>query len=99
MPPLRSINEAARLIRTGQLTPRQLVDECLAAIHKYDERLHAWVIVDGENAQHTADLLGREIQAGNYRGPLHGIPVGIKDIIDVAGMPTKGGSRLREDQP
>ena len=43
--------------------------------------------------------LGREAQAGNYRGPLHGIPIGIKDIIDVAGLPTRAGSPLRENYP
>jgi Asp-tRNA(Asn)/Glu-tRNA(Gln) amidotransferase A subunit family amidase len=91
------IIDAAASIRTGRKTPRNFVDQCLAAIDKYEDHLHAWVIVDAENARRTADELGREIQAGNYRGPLHGIPIGIKDIFDVAGWPTRAGSPLREN--
>jgi Asp-tRNA(Asn)/Glu-tRNA(Gln) amidotransferase A subunit family amidase len=94
-----TISDAAALVRNGQLTPRQLVDQCLDAVQKYDDRLRAWVFVDAENARHTAELLGRELRSGNYRGPLHGIPLGIKDIIDVAGLPTRAGSSLRENYP
>jgi len=97
MTTLRSIAEAASAIRTGQITPRDLVDRCLAQIDKYEDRLHAWVVVDAENARRTADELGREARAGNYRRPLHGIPIGIKDIIDVAGLPTRAGSPLRKN--
>ncbi len=99
MPTLHSISEIASAICTRKLTPQEIVDECLDQIDKYEDRLHAWVIVDAENARRTADDLEREIKAGNYRGPLHGIPIGIKDIIDVAGLPTRAGSPLRENYP
>jgi Asp-tRNA(Asn)/Glu-tRNA(Gln) amidotransferase A subunit family amidase len=95
----QSITQAASAIHTGILSPSDLVDQCLAQIDNYEKRLHAWVVVDAENARRTADELGREARADNYRGLLHGIPIGIKDIIDVAGMPTRAGSPLRENQP
>jgi Asp-tRNA(Asn)/Glu-tRNA(Gln) amidotransferase A subunit family amidase len=94
-----SIAEAARSIRDGLITPAQLVEQCLSAIDKYEGRLHAWAVVDADNALSAADRLGRELHAGAYRGPLHGIPVGIKDIYDVRGLPTRAGSPLRENSP
>jgi len=87
-----SITHAAAQIRRGNTTPLDLVESCLARIDKYEDRLHAWVIVDESGARRTAEQLGRE----KPRGPLHGIPLGIKDIIDVAGFPTRAGSPLRE---
>jgi Asp-tRNA(Asn)/Glu-tRNA(Gln) amidotransferase A subunit family amidase len=90
-----TIAEAAPQIQSGRLHPRELVERCLAQIAAHDGRLHAWVEVDEAAARRDAESLGREAAAGNYRGPLHGIPVGIKDIIDVAGMPTRAGSPLR----
>jgi Asp-tRNA(Asn)/Glu-tRNA(Gln) amidotransferase A subunit family amidase len=99
MTTIQSIAQAASAIRSGKLSPRDLVDRCLAQIDKYEHRLHAWVVVDADNARRLAEELGREARASDYRGPLHGIPIGIKDIIDVAGMPTRAGSPLRENQP
>ena len=90
-----TISDAADQIRNGRLHPRELVERCLAQIHACDGRLHAWVEVDETGARRDGELLGRELAAGNCRGPLHGIPVGIKDIIDVAGMHTRAGSPLR----
>ena len=95
MSQLLTIADAAPRIQSGKLHPRKLVNRCLAQIRAYDNRLHAWVEVDEAGARREAESLGRELAGGNYRGPLHGIPVGIKDIIDVAGMPTRAGSPLR----
>ena len=88
-----SITDAALQIREGHITPLNLVERCLAQIDRYEGRVHAWVLVDEEGARHTAGELGRQ----EPRGPLHGIPVGIKDIVDVAGFPTRAGSPLREN--
>jgi aspartyl-tRNA(Asn)/glutamyl-tRNA(Gln) amidotransferase subunit A len=99
MKALQSIAEAASAMRSGKLTPRELVDQCLAAIGRYEDRLHAWVVVDTESARSQADQLGLEAKVGKYRGMLHGIPIGIKDIIDVAGFPTRAGSPLRDNYP
>ena len=95
MSALPTISDAAPLIQSGRLHPRELVDRCLARIQAYEDRLHAWVRVDDAGARREAETLGREAAAGNCRGPLHGIPLGIKDIIDVAGMSTRAGSPLR----
>lgn len=92
-----SITEAAQQIRAGQLTPLDLVDRCLEQIHKYEERLQAWVLVDEAGARKAAHHLGEEAARGEYRSLLHGIPIGIKDIIDVEGFPTRAGSPLREN--
>jgi aspartyl-tRNA(Asn)/glutamyl-tRNA(Gln) amidotransferase subunit A len=94
---LRTISEMAPLLHEGKITPRDLVEECLARIEKFEPAVQAWVLVDREGARRAADEAGRRISQGEYRGPLDGIPVGIKDIIDVAGMPTKAGSPTREN--
>jgi Asp-tRNA(Asn)/Glu-tRNA(Gln) amidotransferase A subunit family amidase len=95
MSELLTISDVAPQIRSGRLHPRELVERCLAQIHAHDSRLHAWVEVDEAAARRDAESLGREAAAGTCRGPLHGVPVGIKDIIDAAGMPTRAGSPLR----
>ncbi len=93
---LRTISEIAPLLREGKIAPRELVDECLQRIEKFEPAVRAWVLVDAEGARRAADEAARRISRGDYRGPLDGVPVGIKDIIDVAGMPTKAGSPTRE---
>ena len=95
MSDLPTISDAAGQIRSGRLHPRELVERCLAQIRACDGRLHAWVEVDETGARRDAESLGRELASGGGRGPLHGIPLGIKDIIDVAGMHTRAGSPLR----
>lgn len=92
-----SATEAAELIRRGQLSSAELVDQCLRRIDALDDRLRAWVAVDRGHALSTAEHLDREAAEGSLRGPLHGVPVGIKDIIDVTGWPTKAGSPIREN--
>jgi aspartyl-tRNA(Asn)/glutamyl-tRNA(Gln) amidotransferase subunit A len=89
--------EAAGGVRRREISPLELVQECLDCIDRLDDRLRAWVLVDREKALETARQMTDEAAAGEFRGPLHGVPVGIKDIIDVAGMPTRAGSPLRED--
>ncbi|MBN2577955.1 MAG: amidase [Pirellulales bacterium] len=99
MNPPDTITDAATQLKKGRISPHDLVEQCLAQIEKFDSQIHAWVSVDAAGARRAADELGREAAEGIYRGPLHGIPVGIKDIFDVAGMPTRAGSPLREDAP
>lgn len=90
----RTIAAAADLIRTGELTPSELLEQCLARIDRYEQRVKAWVVVDREGAREQADRLTAELRNGQNRGPLHGIPVGVKDIIDVFDLPTGCGSKL-----
>jgi Asp-tRNA(Asn)/Glu-tRNA(Gln) amidotransferase A subunit family amidase len=83
--------EAARLVREGALSPVDLVDACLARIERHEKTVRAWVHVDETGARAAAREAAA--RAGRAAGPLHGVPVGVKDIIDVAGMPTTGGAR------
>jgi aspartyl-tRNA(Asn)/glutamyl-tRNA(Gln) amidotransferase subunit A len=89
-----SVAEIGAAYRAGSLTPEILVRALLERIAAHDPQLHAFVSVDAEAAIEQARVAGLEIAAGRYRGPLHGIPVGIKDIIDIAGQPTLCHSRL-----
>ena len=96
---LPTIEEAARRMRQKELTPLDLVEHCLARIAQFEDRIHAWVLVDEEGARKEARRLGDMLARGEDLGPLHGMPIGIKDIIDVAGWQTKCGSKLRENVP
>lgn len=88
-----TITAAAPLIRTGELTPSELLEQCLRRIDVYEPAVQAWVYLDRERARSEAEQLTAERKRGHVRGPLHGIPVGIKDIIDVFDMPTGCGSK------
>lgn len=90
---MRSLTSIASDLRQGNQTPLQLLAECLERIDALEGQVRAWVFVDREAAQAAAEQAGREIAAGLWRGPLHGIPIGIKDIIDVAEWPTAAGSK------
>src|SRR5438105_2612796 len=89
-----TIHKAAEEIRQGRLSPSELLDECLSQIDRYEPKVQAWVFVDRENARAQCDALTQELKHGQYRGPLHGIPLGIKDIFDVFDWPTAAGSQL-----
>jgi aspartyl-tRNA(Asn)/glutamyl-tRNA(Gln) amidotransferase subunit A len=93
-----SMAEAAAKIRTGAVTATQLTEACLARIGIYDPKLDAFITVIKEKALARAKELDAEQRAGKLRGPLHGVPIGIKDIIDTAGTRTTGGSALFEDR-
>jgi Asp-tRNA(Asn)/Glu-tRNA(Gln) amidotransferase A subunit family amidase len=88
-----TIEQSAADMRAGKTTARALLDYCLANIERYEPKVKAWVLVDRAGAIAEADRLDAEWKAGNYRGPLHGIPVGIKDIFDVFDWPTAAGSK------
>jgi aspartyl-tRNA(Asn)/glutamyl-tRNA(Gln) amidotransferase subunit A len=89
-----TLHAAANAIRKRQTTPLQLVEQCLAAVDRWERRVRAWVFIDREGAIAEAKRLGQELEKGTYRGPLHGIPIGIKDIFDVFDWPTAAGSKL-----
>jgi Asp-tRNA(Asn)/Glu-tRNA(Gln) amidotransferase A subunit family amidase len=92
-PPL-SIIRLSRAVANGETTPLEIVRALLARIEARDGNLQAWAYVGREQAERAAVEAGREIAAGKPRGPLHGIPFGIKDIFDTADMPTGWGSPL-----
>lgn len=89
-----TISAANEAIRKGELTPVDLVKHCLERIDRYESKVRAWVLIDREGALAEAEKLTAELKNGAYRGPLHGIPIGVKDIIDVAGWPTAAGSKV-----
>ncbi len=91
---LPTLHAAAEDIRHGRTTPLQLLDACLANIDRYEPRVHAWVFVARDQARAAAERLTEEQRRGRWRGPLHGIPIGIKDIFDVFDWPTAAGSKL-----
>jgi len=89
-----SAADAARAVRDGAASSEELVAACLARILEVDGAVQAWAHLDPEHALAQARALDRMRQAGEALGPLHGVPVGIKDIIDTADLPTECGSRI-----
>lgn len=92
-----TIFEAANLIRVKKVTVTELVTACLTRIKEIEDKIQAFRIVDEKGAMEQARELDDELKRGKVRGLLHGIPVGIKDIYDVKGFPTRAGSKLLEE--
>ena len=92
-----TIAEAARLIETKALSPVELVDSRLDRIARLDGRLNSFIRVLADEARRDARAAEAEIAAGRYRGPLHGIPIGLKDIYETAGVATTGHSKVMQD--
>lgn len=92
-----TMSELSRLIHDREVTPTELVEESLARIERMDPNLKAWESVDAVRARATAAKLTGEATNGQVRGPLHGIPVGVKDVYFTAGLQTSMGSRLHRD--
>ena len=93
------VHRLAAAIETTELSVRALVETALDRIASRDATLNAFTLVLHESARQAADGADVDIKAGRYRGPLHGIPLAFKDLVDVAGLPTTGGSILLGDQP
>jgi aspartyl-tRNA(Asn)/glutamyl-tRNA(Gln) amidotransferase subunit A len=94
---MKPIHELAPLIERGEVSPVDVTEEVLERIRTLDDRLHTFITVDPTRAVAEARAAQAEIARGEYRGPLHGIPMGIKDNIAVAGWPTTNGSALMTD--
>ena len=92
-----SIAAAAEQIRTGQLSPVDLVRSCLDRIDQREPQLQAWVTLDAQAALAEAEACHTAIRQGHYRGLLHGIPIGLKDIFFTAGVKTTMGSPIYAD--
>ncbi|MFN4260741.1 MAG: amidase [Gemmataceae bacterium] len=88
-----TIHATAEAIRQGRLTPLDVLDQCLERIDRLESWVRAWVFVDRDEARLQAQQLTEEAKRGIWRGPLHGIPLGIKDIFDVCDWPTAAGSQ------
>lgn len=94
LPPLRDVAALAAAYRRRETTPRDEVEAALALIAAREPELNAFAHVMVESARAEADRAGRELRAGRDLGPLHGVPVAIKDLIDVRGAPTGYGTKV-----
>lgn len=88
------IAQIAEKIRTGSISPVELTQGCLARLAKYDPQLNTFITVTADSALVQARGAEDEIHRGNWRGPLHGIPLALKDLIDTAGVRTTCASAL-----
>lgn len=89
-----SAGELSRLIQAKEVSPVELVEAHLARIDATEPLLNSFITLLPEEARAAAQKAETEIQRGNYRGPLHGIPVGLKDLFNTAGVRTTSGSRI-----
>lgn len=90
--PAATLWEASELVRTKEVSPKELTAACLARIQRLNPILNAFITVTEEQATADAQRAEAEIMKGGWRGPLHGIPLGLKDLFDTAGVRTTGGS-------
>ncbi|MGH2872881.1 MAG: amidase [Solirubrobacteraceae bacterium] len=88
-----TIRQTSDLLRGGELRACALLESALAAVAQCEPTLRAYSYVPADGARRAAELADRELATGRWRGPLHGIPVTIKDVIDTADAPTEAGSR------
>lgn len=93
-----TIAEASDLLRRKEISPVELTTTCLARIEELNPTINAFITVMHESALAGARAAEAEINDGNWRGPLHGIPIGLKDLIDTAGIKTTCGSALFADR-
>src|SRR5262245_2127537 len=93
-----TLTEAAALLRRRDISPVELTRAVLERIERYEPRLNCFITVTAEEALDAAARAEQEIGAGRYRGPLHGVPLAVKDLIDTAGTRTTSGSRIFADQ-
>jgi aspartyl-tRNA(Asn)/glutamyl-tRNA(Gln) amidotransferase subunit A len=92
-----SVAEAASLIKAGKLSPLELTQAVLAQIEKVNPKLEAFVTITGETALQAAKQAETDIARGNWRGPLHGIPFALKDLIETENILTTGSSKVLPD--
>ena len=85
---MKTLVEVSELIRQRRLSPVELLATCLERIERLQPALNAFITIAAVSAREAAQAAEQEIQAGNWKGPLHGIPIGIKDFYDTAGLAT-----------
>ena len=89
-----SLSEASQLVRSKKVSPVELTQECLSQIERLNPILNAFINVTADSALAEAQKSEDEIQRGRWSGPLHGIPIALKDLVDAAGTSTTGASAL-----
>ena len=93
-----TLSQAAAALSAGECSPVELTDDYLTRIDELDPSLHAYVEVTRQRAKDDAARAADEIAKGRYRGPLHGIPISLKDLIDTAGIRTGSGTAVYRDR-
>ncbi len=93
-----TLAKASELLRRKRTSPVELTQACLKRIDQYNQGVNAFITITGESALATARAMEAEAQRGKWRGPLHGIPIALKDNIDTAGVRTTGASELFKDR-
>jgi aspartyl-tRNA(Asn)/glutamyl-tRNA(Gln) amidotransferase subunit A len=91
-----TVDQFARDLRARKISAAEATDECLARIHADNGRLNAFILVLADEARRQAREADQQLAAGEDRGPLHGVPISIKDLFDIAGTATTAASRVRE---
>src|SRR5205807_4645482 len=93
-----SLSEASELIRSRKISPVELTQACLSRIDRLNGKLNAFITVTADSALSQARAAEGEIQRGNWKGPLHGVPIALKDLIDTAGVRTTAASGVFKDR-
>ncbi|HML16191.1 MAG TPA: amidase, partial [Bryobacteraceae bacterium] len=93
-----TVKRASEMLRARSVSPVDLTEACLKRIEKYDSSIHAFITVTAEQAMAEARAIEAEQHKGHWRGPLHGIPIALKDNIDTAGIRTTAASELFKDR-
>ena len=93
-----TIQQLGQAIRKGSISPVEVTSDCLARIEKLNPALNAFITVLADSALDQARRAEQEVRSGHYRGPLHGIPIGLKDILDTAGVRTTAASAQYKDR-
>ncbi|MFP5326979.1 MAG: amidase, partial [Acidimicrobiia bacterium] len=96
---MRTVIETAEAVRRGELKAVEVLDECLSAVDAHNPTLNAFVHVDADLAREAAESVDAAVARGEDPGPLAGVPFGVKDLEDCAGMPTSFGSLLYKGRP
>ena len=91
-----TVEAFGRKLRAHEITAEQMTDECLRRIDAHNLQLNAFILVMADEARRQAREADRELAAGLDRGPLHGVPISIKDLFDVRGTATTAASRVRD---
>ena len=94
---MTSISDIAPKIAAGRITAEKVTENCLATIAELNPKLNAFITITADEALARARQADQEIAGGSHLGPLHGIPLSIKDLIDCKGTPTTAGSLVRKD--
>ncbi|WP_435201270.1 amidase [Janibacter sp. GS2] len=93
-----SLAQVAAKIRAKEVSPVELTEAILARVEKVDPAICAFATLTPDTALATARVAADEISRGTYRGPLHGVPIGLKDLYEVAGVPNTASSKVRADE-